>query len=191
MKERFTDEEWTLLKYLPYHIFVMILGTDTLFASSKRADKIVRRIYNSAYRIFAQASELHDPLTRELFKDMLSEGQARATSFEESYGSETVPDSFQIMLYTFPSMDTDGSNYNIRTEKAAEAVEIKALLRQQLSPEEYQDFMKNLIIFGLTIAKVSGSIFTRGRATKRETNVLNRFASLYEFDNVLVGKGIL
>ena len=63
MKEKFTKEEWELLKVLPFQVFVMVAGADG------RVDKDELAQLKKDLR---DAPCYKDPLHRELFVDILS-----------------------------------------------------------------------------------------------------------------------
>ena len=63
MKEKFTQEEWELLKLLPFQIFVMVAGAD---------QNIDEKEITQLHEDLKSAPFYKDPLHRELFVDILS-----------------------------------------------------------------------------------------------------------------------
>jgi hypothetical protein len=63
MREKFTQEEWELLKLLPFQIFVMVAGAD---------QNIDEKEITQLHEDLKSAPFYKDPLHRELFVDILT-----------------------------------------------------------------------------------------------------------------------
>jgi len=63
MKEKFTLEEWELLKLLPFQVFVLVAGAD---------EKVDEKEVAQLQKDLRDAPYYKDPLHRELFVDILS-----------------------------------------------------------------------------------------------------------------------
>jgi len=63
MKEKFTQEEWQLLKLLPFQVFVLVAGADGRIDKDEVAQ---------LQKDLREAPYYKDPLHRELFMDILS-----------------------------------------------------------------------------------------------------------------------
>jgi hypothetical protein len=146
MKEKFTQEEWELLKLLPFHVFVMVAGAD------RKIDEDEVAQLNEHLRT---APFYKDPLHRELFVDILT------------------------------------SDVNALVEKAIDpskllerANQIKAILRQKLTLDEYQRFVASMFIDGLKVARASGGGFLgRGdKVSEEEKLALTMFAAMFNLD---------
>lgn len=146
MRERFTQEEWELLKLLPFQVFVLVAGAD------QKIDEAEVAQLNEDLRT---APFYKDPLHRELFVDIL-------TSDVNSLTKEAM----------------DISRFVER------ANQIKVILREKLTPEEYQRFVASMFINGLKIARASGGGFLGlgDKVSAEEKRALFLFAAMFDLD---------
>jgi hypothetical protein len=63
MKERFTPEEWSLLKTLPFQVFVLVAGSDKKI-DKKEIEQLQKDLQSAAF--------YRDPLHREVAVDILT-----------------------------------------------------------------------------------------------------------------------
>jgi len=63
MKKRFSEDEWSLLKILPFHLFVMVAGAD---------QKVDKAEGEALMKELKDAPIFEDPLHKELFIDILT-----------------------------------------------------------------------------------------------------------------------
>jgi hypothetical protein len=146
MKERFTQEEWQLLKILPFQVFVLVAGAD---------GRIDKEEVAQLQKDLRDAPFYKDVLHRELFVDILSS---------------------DINALIKEAADA--------TKLAERAGKMKAILKQKLTPEEYQRFVGSMFINGLKVARASGGgILGLGdKVSEEEKRALTMFATLFELD---------
>jgi hypothetical protein len=145
MKEKFTQEEWGLLKLLPFHVFVMVAGADR---------KIDKKEIAQLSEDLRTAAFYKDPLHRELFIDILTS---------------------DVNALVEEAMDI--------SKLLGRANQIKAILKEKLTPDEYQRFVASMFIDGLKVARASGGGILGGRKVSEEEELaLNMFAAMFDLD---------
>lgn len=152
MKEKFTQEEWQLLKLLPFQVFVLVAGADG------RVDK---EEVAQLQKDLRDAPFYKDPLHRELFVDILSS---------------------DINSLIREAADA--------TKLPARASQMKTILQQKLTPEEYQRFIGSMFINGVKVARASGGgILGLGdKVSEEEKRALALFAAMFDLDAANVSK---
>ncbi len=152
MKEKFTQEEWQLLKLLPFRVFVLVAGAD---------GRIDKGEVEQLQKDFRDAPFYKDPLHRELFIDILS-SDINALIQEAADVSKLAEQSSQM----------------------------KAILKEKLTPEEYQRFLGSMFINGLKVARASGGgpLGLGEKVSEEEKRALTMFATVFELDLAAVSK---
>jgi len=146
MREKFTQEEWELLKILPFQVFVLVAGAD-----QKVDDAEVAQLQKD----LQEAAFYKDPLHRELFVDILSS---------------------DINALIKEAMDL--------SKFVERANQMKATLKEKLTPEEYQRFVGSMFVNGLRVARASGGGFLgRGdKVSEEEKRALFLFAAMFDLN---------
>ena len=152
MKEKFTQEEWQLLKLLPFQVFVLVAGADG------RVDK---EEVAQLQKDLRDAPFYKDPLHRELFVDILSS---------------------DINSLIREAADA--------TKLPARASQMKTILQQKLTPEEYQRFIGSMFINGVKVARASGGgvLGLGDKVSEEEKRALALFAAMFDLDAANVSK---
>jgi len=146
MREKFTREEWELLKLLPFQVFALVAGADQKVDEAEVAQLL---------KDLQEAPFYKDPLHRELFVEILSS---------------------DISALIKEAMDF--SKYLER------ANQMKAILKEKLTPDEYQRFVGSMFVNGLRVARASGGSFLgRGdKVSEEEKRALLLFAAMFDLD---------
>jgi len=144
MKEKFTQEEWQLLKLLPFQVFVLVAGAD---------GRIDKEEVAQLQKDLRDAPFYKDPLHRELFIDILSSD--------------------------INALITEAADV---TKLAARASQMKAILQQKLTPEEYQRFVGSMFINGVKVARASGGgvLGLGDKVSEEEKRALALFATMFD-----------
>jgi len=146
MKEKFTHEEWQLLKILPFQVFIMVAGADGRIDKDEIAQ---------LQKDLRDAPFYKDELHKELLIDILS---SDINSLIKEAGAAT---------------------------KVAERTsQMRTILKQKLTPDEYQRFLGSMFINGLKVARASGggALGLGDKVSKEEKNALITFATIFELD---------
>lgn len=146
MKEKFTQEEWDLLKLMPFQVFVLVAGAD-----QKIDEKEIAQLNED----MKKAPFYKDPLHRELFIDILT-----------SDAGALIKEAMDVSKFV---------------ERANRA---KAILKEKLTPDEYQRFVGSMFVDGLKVARASGGGFLgRGdKVSEEEKRALFLFAAILELE---------
>lgn len=152
MKEKFTQEEWQLLKLLPFQVFVLVAGAD---------GRIDKEEVAQLQKDLRDAPFYKDPLHRELFIDILSSD--------------------------INALITEAADV---TKLAARASQMKAILQQKLTPEEYQRFVGSMFINGVKVARASGGgvLGLGDKVSEEEKRALALFATMFDLDAANLSK---
>jgi len=152
MKEKFTQEEWQLLKLLPFQVFVLVAGAD---------GRIDKEEVAQLQKDLRDAPFYKDLLHRELFIDILSSD--------------------------INALITEAADV---TKLAARASQMKAILQQKLTPEEYQRFVGSMFINGVKVARASGGgvLGLGDKVSEEEKRALALFAAMFDLDTANVSK---
>jgi len=152
MKEKFTQEEWQLLKLLPFQVFVLVAGAD---------GRIDKEEVAQLQKDLRDAPFYKDLLHRELFIDILSSD--------------------------INALITEAADV---TKLAARASQMKAILQQKLTPEEYQRFVGSMFINGVKVARASGGgvLGLGDKVSEEEKRALALFATMFDLDTANVSK---
>lgn len=146
MREKFTQEEWALLKLLPFQVFVLVAGAD------QQVDKAEMAQLEKDLR---DAPFYKDPLHRELFVDILS-----------SDINALIKEAIDLSKFV------------------ERANQMKATLKEKLTPEEYQRFVGSMFINGLRVARASGGgvLGLGDKVSEEEKLALVTFAATFDLD---------
>jgi len=144
MKEKFTPEEWQLLKLLPFQVFVLVAGAD---------GRIDKEEIAQLQKDLRDAPFYKDALHRELFIDIVS-SDINALILEVADVSKLVE----------------------------RANRMKTVLKQKLTPDEYQSFLGSMFINGLKVARASGGgvLGLGDKVSEEEKRALATFAAIFE-----------
>ena len=144
MKEKFTQEEWELLKLLPFQVFILVAGAD---------GRIDKEEVAQLQKDFREAPFYKDALHKELFIDILSSD--------------------------INALIKEAGNVTRLAERTSQ---IKALLKQKLTPEEYQRFVGSMFINGVKVARASGGgvLGLGDKVSAEEKRALAAFAATFE-----------
>jgi hypothetical protein len=146
MREKFTREEWELLKLLPFQVFALVAGAD---------QKVDEAEVAQLQKDLQDAPFYKDPLHRELFVEILSSDISALIK--------------EVMDFSkFPER----------------ANQMKAILKEKLTPDEYQRFVGSMFVNGLRVARASGGSFLgRGdKVSEEEKRALFLFAAMFDLD---------
>jgi len=146
MKEKFSQEEWELLKLLPFQVFIMVAGAD---------GRIDKEEVAQLQKDFRDAPFYKDALHKELFIDILSSD--------------------------INALIREAGNVTKLLERSSQ---MKAILKQKLTPEEYQRFLGSMFMNGVKVARASGGgILGLGdKVSEEEKRALATFAATFELD---------
>jgi len=146
MKEKFSQEEWELLKLLPFQVFYLVAGAD---------GKIDQEEIGQLQKDLRDAPFYKDALHKELSIDILSS---------------------DIKALIREAGDI--------TKLAERTSQIKALLKQKLTPEEYQKFLGSMFMNGVKVARASGGgvLGLGDKVSAEEKRALAAFAATFELD---------
>ena len=146
MKEKFSQEEWELLKLLPFQVFYLVAGAD---------GKIDQEEIGQLQKDLRDAPFYKDALHKELSLDILSS---------------------DIKALIREAGDI--------TKLAERTRQIKAFLKQKLTPEEYQKFLGSMFMNGVKIARASGGgvLGLGDKVSAEEKRALAAFAATFELD---------
>lgn len=151
MRERFTPDEWQQLVHIPVDAFLMVAMAD------KKVDKAELETF---VETLVRASDLRNPLHRELALDVASKG---APGLLEEIAFEAQE----------------------RTEEMLSRIErSKATLQAKLAPQEYQDFLGSVLTSAVAVAGATGKhrFSKKGKISQEENNALQLFCMLWEID---------
>jgi len=146
MKEKFTLEEWELLKLLPFQVFVLVAGAD---------EKVDEKEVAQLQKDLRDAPYYKDPLHRELFVDILS-----------SDLNALIKEAMDLSKFV------------------ERANQMKATLKEKLTPDEYQRFVGSMFINGLKVARASGGgvLGLGDKVSEEEKRGLFLFAVTFDLD---------
>jgi hypothetical protein len=146
MKEKFSQEEWELLKLLPFQVFIMAAGAD---------GRIDKEEVAQLQKDFRDAPFYKDELHKELFIDILSSD--------------------------INALIREAGNVTKLLERSSQ---MKAILKQKLTPEEYQRFLGSMFMNGVKVTRASGGgILGLGdKVSEEEKRALATFAATFELD---------
>ena len=146
MKEKFTHEEWQLLKILPFQVFIMVAGADGRIDKDEIAQ---------LQKDLRDAPFYKDELHKELLIDILS---SDINALIKEAGAAT---------------------------KVAERTsQMRTILQQKLTPDEYQRFLGSMFLNGLRVARASGggALGLGDKVSKEEKGALVTLATIFELD---------
>jgi len=146
MREKFTQEEWELLKLLPFQVFVLVAGADQKVDEAEAA-QLQKDLQGAAF--------YKDPLHRELFVDILS-----------SDLNALIKEAMDLSKFV------------------ERANQMKATLKEKLTPDEYQRFVGSMFINGLKVARASGGglLGLGDKVSAEEKRALFLFAATFDLD---------
>ena len=152
MKEKFTDEEWQLLKILPFQVFILVAGAD---------GRIDQEEVAQLQKDLRDAPFYKDALHKELFLDILSSD--------------------------INALIREAADVSKLAERASQ---VKALLKQKLTPDEYQRFLGSMFINGVRVARASGGgVLGLGeKVSDEEKRALTAFAATFELNLASLSK---
>jgi hypothetical protein len=123
MRERFSDSEWQELLHIPFDGFLMVALADK---------KIEQEEVAAFVETIARASDLKDPMHRELAMDLASRGGVGISSEMSFEANETGP------------------------QMAARVERSKAVLKDKLTQEEYESFLGSVLMNAMAVAAATG-----------------------------------
>lgn len=146
MKEKFTHEEWQLLKILPFQVFIMVAGADGRIDKDEIAQ---------LQKDLRDAPFYKDELHKELLIDILS-SDINALIKEAGAATKVVERTNQM----------------------------RTILKQKLTPDEYQRFLGSMFLNGLKVARASGggALGLGDKVSKEEKGALITLATIFELD---------
>ena len=146
MKEKFNQEEWQLLKLLPFQVFVLVAGAD---------GRIDKEEIAQLQKDLRDAPFYKDALHKELFIDIVSSD--------------------------INALIREVADVSKLAERASR---MKTVLRQKLTPQEYQSFLGSMFINGLKVARASGGgvLGLGDKVSEEEKRALATFAAIFEVD---------